>query len=95
MFPSLIFRRAYDAIQAGCAGTKGDLEYLRILHLAASTMQSDVETALTALITDGVAPTSERIKALIGGETRAAVPDLVPPEIDLAVYDALLTEVAA
>mgnify|MGYP006146310229 CR=1 FL=1 len=35
MFPTLVFRRAYDAISAPQPGTKADLEYLRILHLAA------------------------------------------------------------
>ena len=48
MFPSLVFRRAYDAIQTPHHGIKGDLEYLRILHLAASTMEADVEAALIA-----------------------------------------------
>ena len=38
MFPSLAFREANDALQEVRPGTKGDLEYLRILHLAASTM---------------------------------------------------------
>jgi hypothetical protein len=95
MFPSLVFRRAYDAIQVGCAGTKGDLEYLRILHVAASTMQADVEAALARLLDAGEPPTSERVKALVLGETRSAVPELAAPEIDLRVYDALLAEVAA
>jgi len=95
MFPSLVFRRAYDAIQAVAAGTKGDLEYLRILHLAASTMQADVETALVRLLDEQVAPTSERVKTLVGDETRSAVPELTPPDVDLRVYDALLVEVAA
>lgn len=43
MFPSLAFRAASDAIRAARPGTKGDLEYLRILHLAASMMDSEVE----------------------------------------------------
>jgi hypothetical protein len=34
LFPSLVFRRAYDAIQSH-HGTSADLEYLRILFLAA------------------------------------------------------------
>ena len=46
MFPQLVFRVAYDAIQAAQPGTKGDLEYLRILHLAASTLEADVAAAL-------------------------------------------------
>ena len=95
MFPSLVFRRAYDAIQADAAGTKGDLEYLRILHLAASTMQTDVETALVRILDEQVAPTSDRIKTLVGGESRSTVPELTAPDFDLRVYDALLVEVAA
>jgi len=42
MFPSIAFRCAYDAIQSPHRGLKGDLEYLRILHLAASTFEADV-----------------------------------------------------
>jgi len=95
MFPSLVFRRAYDAIQVGCPGTKGDLEYLRILHVAASTLQADVETALAGLLAAGQAPTSERIKALVIGEPRSAMPALTAPDVDLRIYDALLTQVAA
>jgi hypothetical protein len=95
MFPSLVFRRAYDAIQANAAGTKGDLEYLRILHLAASTLQADVEAALVRLLDEQVAPTSERVKTLVGGESRSMVPELTAPDVDLRVYDALLVEAAA
>ena len=43
-FPSVDFRRAYDAICAArSAGIKADIEYLRMLHLAASTIEDDVE----------------------------------------------------
>ena len=40
MFPSLVFRRAYDAIREVQDGVRGDLEYLRVLHLAASTIEA-------------------------------------------------------
>jgi hypothetical protein len=52
-----VFREAYDAIQAAHPGTKGDVAYLRILHLAASTLETDVAAALAQLQTVG-APTS-------------------------------------
>jgi hypothetical protein len=39
LFPSLTFRRAYDALTERLDAWKADLEYLRILHLAASTME--------------------------------------------------------
>jgi hypothetical protein len=46
MFPTVVFRRAYDAIQTPHSGVRGDLEYLRILHQAASGLQSDVEAGV-------------------------------------------------
>jgi hypothetical protein len=98
LFPTLTFRRAYDAIQAARPGTKGDVEYLRILHLAASTIEADVEQALTALLASGAAVTADATKA---GCTRAAagtaptVPALEVAPVDLTVYDALLEAVAS
>jgi hypothetical protein len=93
MFPSVAFRRAYDAIQTPHHGTPGDLEYLRILHLAASTMEADVEAALVLLLSEGAPITSEVVKALVTGAARVEVPSLAPPAVDLAAYDALLGEV--
>lgn len=95
MFPSMVYRRAYDAIQTPHHGVKGDLEYLRILLLAATTMEADVEAALTLLLTEGKPIDAEVVKAMVA--TRDArlveVPDLEQPEVDLAAYDALLAEV--
>lgn len=50
--------RTYDAIQTALPGTKGDVEYLRILHAAASTFEADVEQSLAALVLEasGSAP---------------------------------------
>lgn len=97
MFPSLVFREAYDAIQAERAGTKGDLEYLRILHLAASTMEADIATALTLLQMAGKPITFAAVQEMVGSTSRAEVPELVAPPVDLAAYDRLLEqqEVAA
>lgn len=97
MFPSLVFRAAYDAIQALRPGTKGDLEYLRILHLAASTMESDVSAALALLNTSGKPVTVEAVRELVTAPPAIDVPALAPAGIDLTEYDALLVaqEVAA
>ena len=35
LFPSLVFRRTYDALR-GCLGERADPEYVRILYLAAA-----------------------------------------------------------
>ena len=96
MFPSRVFREAYDAICAAQPGTKGDLEYCRILHLAATTMEADVEAALVALQTAGTPVTAAAVKALVKTTPASIdVPALAPPAVDLADYDALLVEVAA
>jgi hypothetical protein len=95
MFPSTVFRRAYDAICADHAGTAGDLEYLRILHLSATTMECDVAAALELLLADGQPITSDRVKPLVIRDVRPAAPALIAPTVDLGVYDALLAEVAA
>jgi hypothetical protein len=95
MFPSLVFRQAYDEIQTPHHGTKGDLEYLRILHLAASTMEADVATALGLLQAAGTPITAAAVKALVTAPTNIDVPQLIAPPVDLVAYDALIAEVAA
>ena len=95
MFPSLVFRRAYDAIREVQDGVRGDLEYLRVLHLAASTIEADVETALELLLTEKRPVTIEAVKALGSGASRPEVPDLAPQAVDLAAYDDLLEGVGA
>lgn len=93
MFPSVAFRRAYDAIQTPHHGVSGDLEYLRILHLAASTLESDVETALELLLGEAKPITVDAVKALTAATELIEVPAFESSPIDLGVYDALLAEV--
>jgi hypothetical protein len=88
LFPSLVFRRAYDAL-VDARGERADVEYVRILHLAASTMQADVEQALQQLLTRGERPDFAAVKALAAPE-KPVVPVIHIPAPDLAVYDALL-----
>jgi len=95
MFPSLAFRRAYDAIQGNRPGVRADLEYLRVLHLAASTMEADVQAALEALLVERQPITIEAVKALVTGGQRPEIPDLVAEPVDLAAYDELLVGVGA
>jgi hypothetical protein len=92
MFPSVTFRRAYDALQIQHSGLKGDLEYLRILHLAASTMEADVEAALALTFDDGKELSYDAVKALVVQPAPSNVPALMPATVDLGAYDALLAE---
>jgi hypothetical protein len=89
------FRRAYDAICAVRSGIRADVEYLRVLHLAASTVEDDVERALTAMLAEGVAITADATKARCSPPSSAKVPALETPKVDLAAYDTLLGEVAS
>jgi transposase InsO family protein len=93
MFPSVAFRRAYDAIQTPHHGTPGDLEYLRILHLAASTLEADVATALELLLAERTPITYDAVKTRVTGAARVDVPVIAQPVVDLSDYDALLAEV--
>lgn len=93
LFPSLVFRRGYDALTARHVERIADLEYVRILHLAASTSQADVESALEATFTAGEAFDAETIRALV--RPRQAMPPVLSiPAPDITSYDALITGVA-
>jgi transposase InsO family protein len=88
LFPSLTFRRAYDALRAR-RGDRADVEYVRVLHLAASTGERAVEEALTALLERGEAFDYATVKAL-AQPAQPAVPEIHIGVPDLGRYDALL-----
>jgi hypothetical protein len=89
LFPTLVFRQAYDALaQAG--GGRADREYVRVLHLAATTSESEVEAALGLLLDAGTGPTFEAVRALVQRPGPVALPPLTPAVLDLRVYDQLL-----
>lgn len=89
LFPTVTFRRAYDSLLTSRVERKADIEYLRILHLAASTMESEVEAALELLLEAGEVPESDKVKTLLS-ETETTVPDVSIEPVDLTGYDALL-----
>lgn len=88
LFPTLTFRRAYDALK-GWHGERTDIEYVRVLHLAASTLESSVEQALTSLLSTGERFDYAALKGLLQPRP-STVPDIHIPEPDLAAYDRLL-----
>lgn len=89
MFPSLTFRQAFDALEARLGG-RADVEYVRILHLAASTSETGVETILEHLVRDGALESYAQVREL--AEPRAiTVPESAVIAPDLSVYDQLAT----
>ena len=88
LFPSLTFRRAYDAL-LGWRGDRADVEHVRPLHLAASTLESQVDRALSELLAAGEPFDYAGVRQRTSPEP-IAVPQVTLPAPDLAVYDRLL-----
>jgi hypothetical protein len=90
LFPSMTFRRAYDCLRSW-RGDRADIEYVRILHLAASTLESEVERALQDLLEKRRPFDYIRVREL-AAPVEPTVPEIAAPAVpDLAVYDELLS----
>jgi hypothetical protein len=87
LFPTLTFRRAYDALVERL-GSAADVEYVRILHLAASTSEAAVEAALEALIEGGELRDYVQVRAAAAPEP-VEVPSYAIEPPDLSAYDAI------
>ena len=90
LYPSLSFRRAYDAL---CTSRPqgADREYVRLLHLAASTSEDAVTVSLELLLDQRLVPTFDAVRSLVQPAGPGTLPQLTVPVIDLSVYDRLLT----
>jgi hypothetical protein len=88
LFPSLVFRRAHDALRSW-HGERADVEYVRILHLAASTREVEVEAALEQCLEAGERFDYAAVKRRVQPD-RPSIPALEIGRPDLAAYDALL-----
>ncbi len=89
LFPTLTVRRAYDALQEAVP-KQADRHYVRLLHLAASTSEAEVETALGLLLEQRATPTYDAVRDLVRVPKVSAIPELSAPVLDLSVYDRLL-----
>jgi transposase len=89
LFPTEAFRRAHERLTQDRSAWATDAEYLRIVELAAKTLESDVEAALVDLLAAGEVPSFERVRERVCPAPTPA-PALEEPVVDLAGYDALL-----
>ena len=89
LFPTTTFRQAYDRLQV-VLPRRADREYVRLLHLAATTSESEVDTALVLLLEAHTPPTVEAVRDLLGLSRQATTPSLTAPRLDLTTYDTLL-----
>jgi len=95
LFPSPVWHQALAALEKALGQRKGEVAYLRLLHLAAYSMECDVEAGLALLMEQGTVPEPERVKALMGIENPVEVPVIAPLKVDLTEFDGLLTETMA
>jgi len=93
LFPSVTFRRAYDRLQA-THGDRADVEYLRMLHLAAKVGEPRVLEVVKTLLDRPAAFDYVAVQACVSPPT-VAIPTVRIPRPDLHVYDALLVGAVA
>ena len=89
LFPTTIFRQAYDRLVSGGV-QRADRDYVRILHLAATTSEVEVATALPILMEENKMPLFLAVRDLVHVPTMRTVPTLSTPELNLASYDQLI-----
>lgn len=86
LFPAEIFRWAFDSLSGNLSERSAEREYLQLLNLAASTMQCEVEAALSNLRCQEALPRfGEVIKVMPKGEGN--IPQQTPFKVELSVYD--------
>jgi transposase InsO family protein len=93
LFPSPVFRQAWDTLNGWHSPRKADLIYLRILRLAAQHLESEVATALSLLLEGQARWDDTHVERLIQPQP-LPVPQLALPPVNLTQYDSLLQEVS-
>jgi hypothetical protein len=93
LFPSVVFRRVYDALRSRL-GERAGVEYVRILSLAAQHGAATVEQVLGPLLDGGEQFDAEQLQSLIE-PARPELPAVTIPRPDLRLYDALLSKEVA
>jgi hypothetical protein len=88
LFPTLVFRRAYDAL-GDTHGARADIEYLRVLQLAATGGEARVGAVLEGFLAARHAFDYAAVQAQVMPPT-PTIPILRLPVPDLAQYDVLL-----
>ena len=90
LFPSSLFRVAYDRLKSQCAGSAGK-QYLKILELAARQSESLVEAAIGRLCELDQTLSFPAVEALVqAGQALSAPTAVRVQEVDLSAYDQLL-----
>jgi len=91
LFPSAVFRLAWETLDRRHSPRKADLTYLRILKMAAEGLETDVAEALETLLASPNEwddhSVAEMVQPII-----ASIPDLQQQTVNLNIYDQLLSQ---
>ncbi len=93
LFPSLVFRQAWEQLGQWYAPRKADLTYLRVLSLAARTLEADVAGTLELLLIAQEPWNESDVERFLELEP-APAPEITCGKVTLDVYDQLLREVS-
>jgi len=92
LYPSVVYRRAYDALLEQQGG-RADKEYVRLLSLAAHAGETRVEEALAKLLEQRRPVSEQAVRTLWGSQTPLSLAARVEVSaVDLRPYDVLLEE---
>ena len=89
LFPSELFRWAWDCLSKELSTRTAEREYLQLLHHAANTMQCEVESALLSIRNSGEIPRLDKVLAKCTPAVQEP-PRLKPLTVTLSEYDKLL-----
>lgn len=92
LFPRLVFRQAWEQLQQWYAPRQADLIYLRILRLAARTLECDVADSLHHLLNNTSRWDDRDVESWVQPRPPRLPTLLLPAPINLADYDHLLQE---
>jgi hypothetical protein len=88
MFPSTIFRAAWEKLDAALSTWSASTNYLQVLKLARDEGLAQVEEVVSALLETGVLPRLDDVVERLERE-KMPVPEMAAPEVDLVTYDGL------
>jgi hypothetical protein len=91
LFPSVVFRQAWDQLNQWYSARQADLIYLRVLRLAARYLESEVATILNLLLDSQQRWDETQVEQLLQPQL-LPVPQLAALRVNLAQYDSLLKE---
>jgi hypothetical protein len=90
LFPSAVFRQAWEALNQHLSPRRADIAYLRILKLAARGLESDVAATLEALLNSKNAWDDQTVAEQVQPQIPVP-PSLTQHTVNLSEYDRLLT----